>query len=181
MHFFATLRQFGVKDARSSPIVRSTGTAYLLWLTCLLGVSGVHRLYAGKYVSGIIWLFTYGFFGFGQLIDLALIPGMVEDKNLKYRMLHGGAHQSNQVTQQVVVNVADVIAPTANTKKAKSDIQSILQIAKDNGGSVSLADCVLATGNSVEEVKKTLGMLCVQEVMAIDNHQETGAIIYRIV
>ena len=105
---------------------------------------------------------------------------MVEDKNLKYRMLHGGAHQTNQVTQQVVVNVADVIAPTANTQKAKSDIQAILQLAKDNGGSVSLADCVIATEKSVEEVKKTLGMLCAQELMVIDNHQETGSIIYKI-
>jgi hypothetical protein len=106
---------------------------------------------------------------------------MVEDKNLKYRMLHGGAHQNNQVTQQVVVNVADVIAPTANTQRAKSDIQTILQLAKDNAGSVSIADCVIATGNSVEEVKKTLGVLCAQEVMSIDNHQETGSIVYRII
>jgi ethanolamine utilization protein EutP (predicted NTPase) len=105
---------------------------------------------------------------------------MVEDKNLKYRMLHGGAHQANQVTQQVVVNVADVIAPMANTQKAKSDIHAILQIAKDNGGSVSIADCVLATEKSVEEVKKTLGMLCAQELMVIDNHHETGSIIYKI-
>lgn len=92
-----------------------------------------------------------GFFGVGQLIDLALIPGMVEDKNLKYKMLYGGAHQ-NQVTPQVIVNVADAIAPTANaqkTKTEKSGIQIILQLAKDNGGSVSLADCVIATGNSI--------------------------------
>jgi hypothetical protein len=161
--------------------MRSTGVAYLFWLSCVLGLCGVHRFYTGKYASGVIWLFTFGFFGIGQLVDLALIPGMVEDKNLKYRMLHGSPVQNNQVTQQVVVNVADVIAPTANTQKAKSDTQAILQLAKDNGGSVSLADCVIATGNSVEEVKKTLGVLCAQEVMSIDNHQETGSIIYRII
>ncbi len=160
--------------------MRHTGTAYLFWLTCLLGFSGVHRLYTGKYLSGLIWMFTFGLFGIGQLVDLALIPGMVEDKNLKYRMLHG-ANQTNHVTQQVVVNVADVIAPTANTQTSKSEIQIILQLAKDNGGSVSIADCVIATGNSVGEIKKTLGMLCAQEIMAIDNHHETGSIIYKIV
>jgi hypothetical protein len=95
--------------------VRSTGVAYLFWLTGLLGFCGVHRFYTGKYASGVIWLLTLGFLGIGQLVDLALIPGMVEDKNLKYRMLHGSANQTNQVTQQVVVNVAEVIAPTTNT------------------------------------------------------------------
>jgi hypothetical protein len=86
--------------------------------------------------------------------------------------LHNGSGATISITS---------LAKWYNTQKVKSDIQAILQIAKDNGGSVSLADCVLATGKSTEEVRKMLNGLCTQELMAIDNHPDTGAIIYKIV
>lgn len=55
--------------------------SYGLWCLSLVGVCGVHRLYNRKPLSGILWLITFGFFGIGQLIDLFLIPGMVEEAN----------------------------------------------------------------------------------------------------
>jgi TM2 domain-containing membrane protein YozV len=61
--------------------MKSTGIAYLLWLACVFGICGLHRFYAGKMISGIIWLLTVGIFGFGQLVDLILIPGMIEEAN----------------------------------------------------------------------------------------------------
>jgi TM2 domain-containing membrane protein YozV len=67
--------------------MRSVGAAYGLWALCLLGVAGVHRFYMGKWVSGLIWLFTWGLLGIGSIIDLILIPGMVERRNARY----GGA------------------------------------------------------------------------------------------
>lgn len=61
--------------------VRSVGMAYLLWALCLVGAAGIHRFYTGRYVTGVIWLLTLGLLGIGSLVDLFLIPGMVESKN----------------------------------------------------------------------------------------------------
>ena len=61
----------------------STTTAALLWLGWLFGFAGLHRIYLGKPVSGIIWFLTWGLFGFGQVIDLIRLRGMVEEKNLE--------------------------------------------------------------------------------------------------
>ena len=60
---------------------REVGWAYMLWLPCVFGVSGLHRFYTGRYVSGIIWLFTGGLCGLGQIVDLVFIPRMVDDHN----------------------------------------------------------------------------------------------------
>ncbi|MGQ4648388.1 NINE protein [Lyngbya aestuarii] len=163
--------------------MRSIGVSYLLWCTSLLGLAGVHRFYNGKYVSGFFWLFTFGFFGVGQLIDLALIPGMVEDKNLKYKLLHSSP-DSVSANPQVIVRIPEPMPPTIDTANAvaeQSDVHKILQLVKDSGGAVSMADCVLVTGKSIAEVKNTIEYLCSEDLLQIDNHPETGSIIYKLV
>jgi TM2 domain-containing membrane protein YozV len=43
----------------------------LCWIFLVfLGAFGIHRMYMGKWVSGIIYLFTVGLFGLGILYDL---------------------------------------------------------------------------------------------------------------
>lgn len=53
-----------------------------LLLAIFLGYFGIHRFYAGKVGTGIIWLFTGGLFGIGCIIDIVLIAcGTFKDGN----------------------------------------------------------------------------------------------------
>lgn len=70
----------GVITERVTPSVTYGGHRALyrrtaLILAVFLGVFGAHRFYAGKKVSGVIWLLTLGLFGLGWIADIAAIIG----------------------------------------------------------------------------------------------------------
>jgi hypothetical protein len=65
--------------------LKTTGTALLFWFFCLIGLCGLHRFYLGKPVTGLLWLFTFGLLGIGQLIDLFMLSGEV----MRYNALYG--------------------------------------------------------------------------------------------
>ena len=50
---------------------KSKGVAAVLCF--FFGVLGIHRFYAGKIGTGILWLFTGGLFGIGALVDFIMI------------------------------------------------------------------------------------------------------------
>lgn len=54
---------------------------YLLWALGLFGVCGLQRFYARKPLSGTLWLLTFGLCFIGQLVDLFLIPELVDQAN----------------------------------------------------------------------------------------------------
>lgn len=51
-------------------------------LLTFLGIFGVHRFYLGKWITGIIWLCTGGFFLVGYLYDFLNMNEMVSEQNL---------------------------------------------------------------------------------------------------
>lgn len=54
----------------------------LTWvLLVFLGVFGAHRFYLGKWLTGLIWLCTGGFFMIGYLYDLWTLNNQVSSKN----------------------------------------------------------------------------------------------------
>ena len=75
--------------------------AYILWLPGVFLICGLHRLYVGKVLSGILWFCTFGLLGIGQFIDLFLIPAMVAQANARI----GGYGNRNNNLNTVVVNV----------------------------------------------------------------------------
>ncbi len=57
----------------------------LTWiLLTFLGWLGIHRLYMGKWFSGIVYMFTAGLFGLGILWDFLTLNEQLSDVNNDY-------------------------------------------------------------------------------------------------
>ncbi len=130
--------------------MNNAGTAYVLWLGILLGVGGLHRLYNGKIISGLIWIFTYGLFGFGQLFDLLLIPGMTEEHNARWRQRHGLPAASAMAMSAEVQRVVPLEAPREEL------MVQLLKAAEARNGKLSVTQGVLDTGAGFSEVELAL-------------------------
>lgn len=63
-------------------------TAYMFWLPSLFMVSGLHRFYLGKPLTGILWLMTGGLAGIGTIYDAVTMPNLVRRARLKHRLDH---------------------------------------------------------------------------------------------
>ncbi len=59
----------------------STGTGYILWFGWVIGLCGIHRFYAGKWLTGLLWLLTGGLCLIGQFIDLFLMDSIIDEGN----------------------------------------------------------------------------------------------------
>lgn len=163
----------------------NSGTAYIMWCLCLFGICGGQRLYTGNIASGLIYLFTFGILGVGQLIDLVLIPGMVERRNIYLRGLGMGNGTAN-VNQSVTLNIGDIPqlrqlqetqSPVVST--SGTPMQKLLKAARDNGGTLSIAQAAMHTELEPEEIKKLLQEAENNHFAEITNDPSTGAIRYR--
>ncbi len=51
-------------------------------LLTFLGLFGLHRFYLRKWISGLVWLLTFGLFGLGYLYDFWTLNRQVSEANL---------------------------------------------------------------------------------------------------
>ena len=144
--------------------------AYLLWCGCLVGLCGLHRIYNGKYGTGFLWLFTWGLFGFGQIIDLFTIPGMVEDANNRMLVASMG---------QAALAAGAAGMPVKRLPRTTEEFQvALVHAAEQHGGRLSVAEAVAATGRGFKEVDKQLSEMAIAGYVEADS-DEAGQVFYR--
>lgn len=58
--------------------------AYILWFP--FGLLGFHHFYLRRFVWGFLYLFSFGLFGIGWLVDMCRIPRLVRELNERFKM-----------------------------------------------------------------------------------------------
>lgn len=140
---------------------RSLAFSYLLWALGLVGVCGLQRFYNRKPLSGTLWLVTLGFCGIGQLVDLWLIPDLVE--------------QANQpLLLEAALSQLDAGAPID---------RQLLALARRRGAdgftfNDALLELQLGAGTSRDQIREEIERLLFDHLLDVDN-DERGRVIYR--
>jgi len=165
-----------------TPPLNSKGISYLLWLGYVFGIAGIHRIYNKRYMSGVVWFCTWGLFGFGTVLDLFLIPGMVDEHNHKIRQKLG-------MSADGVVNLSSATAPTVVVSSSQSAVPAgfsqdqlmvkLAQIAQHHEGKLTVTRAVIETGANFDLVEKTLLHMVKKGYIHADNHPETGVVVYQ--
>ena len=69
----------GIGNRGKSP--KSVKTLFILWVVSWFLLGGLHRFYAGKTLSGLLYLFTAGGFFVGTILDgFKVTKGRFTDK-----------------------------------------------------------------------------------------------------
>ncbi|MFQ6537369.1 MULTISPECIES: TM2 domain-containing protein [Aphanothece] len=134
---------------------RHLGMAYLLWALGLVGVCGLQRFYNRKPLSGTLYLLTFGLCFLGQLVDLLLMPELVEQAN---------------------------VVPALRGSGTSAEIQ-LLQLARRSGErGFTLNDAVLEVqpqgGLESEQLRREIEKLLHAHLLDVGN-DERGRVVYR--
>jgi TM2 domain-containing membrane protein YozV len=153
--------------------MKNLGVSYIFWAGWLIGLGGLHRLYNGKIATGLLWLCTGGLLGIGQILDLLLIPSMVDEENANIRAKLG-VSATGVPNHQGQIAIAQVLA-----KETPEQLMvKLLKAAYTRGGKLSVTQGVMATGATFAEVEATLRELLKTGYVSIENDPATGIVIY---
>jgi TM2 domain-containing membrane protein YozV len=149
--------------------VKEKGTAYILWALGAVGLCGMHRLYAGKIGTGLLYFFTFGLLGMGQLVDAFLIPRMVEDANNRLAL--------EGVDPSMVGLGGGLGLLGGNRPPRPTEVLQVplVQAAERNQGKLTVPEAVKETGRGFTEVKKQLDAMAVNGFIELDSDDDGNA------
>ncbi|BAU66505.1 hypothetical protein STA3757_39100 [Stanieria sp. NIES-3757] len=164
------------------------GVAYLLWGLCVFGVCGIHRFYLGRIGTGLLYLFTFGLFGFGQVIDLFLIPDMAQERNrfllekLRTEKILKFADRGEEIIRRKTAQLLNQVQKNLETAPGKPQPSDpmllLLKAAAAHNNVLSMGQAMIATELSADTVERLLKQALKQGIAHIDNDPETGAVRY---
>lgn len=113
----------------------------------------------------------FWFAGVGQVVDLFLIPNMVNEHEMKLRLKAGVSPFGVPLNQ-----------PPATTQVYKSPQEKLmiqlLKVAEKRNGRLTVTQGVMETGAGFTEVEATLKEMLKSGYVAVDNDPITGAVTY---
>ena len=160
-----------------------SSVGYALWCLFFVGLGGVHRIYLGKYGTGILWLLTAGLFGIGQFVDLFRMRTLVRDANVRDGYLPHPRYAQQLAAGGAAGGSAPAEAgggePPSPASPREEKMRQLLLAAEERGGAISVTQGVAATGMSFDEVEELLTDMLESGYVDVDNHPETGVVLYR--
>lgn len=149
--------------------VKNRPTAYALWALGLVGLFGLHRLYTGRYKSGLLYLVTFGLCGIGQLLDLLFIDKLVDKANRESSALSGLPPDHPLVQGH---------AASALPLEGEALDRAILRLCRSQG-EVSLAELCLEVPASRDQIRERLQVLMREDLLTVSNAPD-GRVVYRL-
>lgn len=146
--------------------MKSKTFAYVLWL--FGGVMGFHRFYLDKIASGVVWLFTGGFFGIGWILDFFSLGNQVDE----YNRSHG--YYSAAVRAQP--HFSDHFQSTASRQNYENPERQILSLAREKP-ELSAKDVILNTNLGLDQAEALLRSF-VEKGIAVERVTSDGKIRY---
>ena len=145
--------------------------SYLLCGAGFFGIGGLHRLYNGKIGTGLLWLCTGGLFYIGQVVDLLIIPNMVDEYEQKLRLKAGVSSAGIPMNERIFIS-------QVHQPNGKPLIVKLIEAAEANGGSLTVTQGVKATGASLIEVETMLKEMLQLNHVRIGNNPISGVVTY---
>jgi hypothetical protein len=155
--------------------------ARLLWLLSGFGALGFHRFYLGKTFTGLLWMFTGGLGMVGAVYDFLTLSSQVQEANIR-TVLHNSrlwAGRPGAAADRAGGwrYAGDASARIVGEKESLE--RSILKLAKENKGLLTISETALAANVGLEDAKKALDAL-VDRGFAELRVRKSGTLVYTL-